>query len=593
MLCVWSPQTRRISGVRLLARGVVHPILPSLKRSLSIVASGLLIASPVNFGEALGQTPVQTPGQTSGQTSGQTEAAQPAPDLRTVAETSGFRRTATHAQTVALLDAIAAAHPTLSRRASMGSTEEGRDQPLLILSDPAVGTPKEAKALCDRTGRVLVFVFANIHAGEVDGKEALPILARELLEAPDEPLLDQLVIVMAPIYNADGNERFAPNDVNRKGQNGPEEMGIRENSNGLDLNRDFIKMEAVETRNLVAAVNAWDAQVVVDCHVTNGSYHRFLVTYAGPKSPAGDARVVEFSDNVFLPDIDRRFEAATGEHAFWYGSFEGSWGEKPASRTRWETFPAQGRYGTTYFGMCGRLSVLVESYSYAPFKDRVLGTRDFCRAILQSAAAHAGPIRGLRDGAIRHGVELSRDGIVGIRSRDIPNPEKGTILGYTEEAKSGQSALETDHAEYECEILHRVEAELTVRAPVAYAIPAAFSGAIAVLDFHGVRRFTLNREQAAEVERSTIDTIAPASRLFQGHAVLQLTATAVPASVTLPAGTTIVPLDHERSGLVVYLLEAASEDGLAAWNFFDEGLKVGAPFPVLRVLSPSAGWETD
>ena len=114
-----------------------------------------------------------------------------------------------------------------------------------------------------------------------------------------------------------------------------------------------------------------------------------------------------------------------------------------------------------------------------------------------------------------------------------------------------------------------------------------------MLDFHGVRRFTLNREQAAEVERSTIDTIAPASRLFQGHAVLQLTATAVPASVTLPAGTTIVPLDHERSGLVVYLLEAASEDGLAAWNFFDEGLKVGAPFPVLRVLSPSAGWETD
>ena len=35
--------------------------------------------------------------------------------------------------------------------------------------------------------------------------------------------------------------------------------------------------------------------------------------------------------------------------------------------------------------------------------------------------------------------------------------------------------------------------------------------------------------------------------------------------------------------LAAYLLEPQSEDGLCAWNFFDEGLKQGADYPVLRL----------
>jgi len=473
----------------------------------------------------------------------------------------------------------------------MGISEEGRDLPLLILSNPPVATPEAARELCDQTGRVLVFLFANIHAGEVDGKEALPILARELLETPSEPLLEQLVIVMAPIYNADGNERFAPNDINRKGQKGPETMGIRENANGLDLNRDFIKIEAAETRSLVRAVNAWDPQVVVDCHVTNGSYHRFLVTYAGPKSPAGDPRIVQFSNDIFLLDIDRRFEAATGEHAFWYGSFEGSITDAVRRHTRWETFPPQPRYGTTYFGLCGRLSVLVESYSYAPYKDRVLGTRDFCRAILQSAAAHSGPIRGLRDGAIRHGTNLGKGGTVAVRSREVQTPKQGTVLGYTEAVQDGQSALTTEHTEYTCAILNCFEPEVTVTVPRAYAILPAFTLAIEALSHHGIRHFTLAQEQSAQVERSTITTLTPASRLFQGHALLDIGATTEPATVVLPAGTVIVPLDQERSALAAFMLEPTADDGLAAWNFFDDGLALGSTFPVFRITGPWEPWE--
>src|SRR5438445_259163 len=81
----------------------------------------------------------------------------------------------------------------------------------------------------------------------------------------------------APIYDADGNERVAK--TNRPGQVGPEEgMGQRANARGLDLNRDFIKLEAPETQGLVRFLNEWNPHLFIDTHTTNGSYHRYTIT---------------------------------------------------------------------------------------------------------------------------------------------------------------------------------------------------------------------------------------------------------------------------------------------------------------------------
>src|SRR6185295_17754918 len=110
--------------------------------------------------------------------------------------------------------------------------------PLVILAEPAVATPEEA----ERSGKLVVFAMGNIHAGEVDGKEALLMLARDIATARDRSLLKQLVIVLCPLFNADGNEKIAK--TNRTYQSGPiEGVGLRVNAQGLDLNRDFVKLE--------------------------------------------------------------------------------------------------------------------------------------------------------------------------------------------------------------------------------------------------------------------------------------------------------------------------------------------------------------
>src|SRR5213079_1574897 len=107
----------------------------------------------------------------------------------------------------------------------IGRTTQGRELPYVIASRPLVTTPLEAK----RLGRPIVYIQGNIHAGEVEGKEPLMAAVRDLVFDPKPNVLDSVVLIAIPIYNADGNEAFGPQARNRGAQNGPEMVGQRPN----------------------------------------------------------------------------------------------------------------------------------------------------------------------------------------------------------------------------------------------------------------------------------------------------------------------------------------------------------------------------
>ena len=162
--------------------------------------------------------------------------------------------------------------------------------------------------------------MGNIHAGEVDGKEALLMLARELATAKEKPLLKDLVIVFAPIFNADGNEKISKE--NRREQDGPGRgVGIRENAAGLDLNRDYIKLDSPEVRASSASSTSGIRPSFIDCHTTNGSHHRYTITYEGPVCPAGDPKLIALVRDELLPEVGRRLEKRSGYKSFFYGNF--------------------------------------------------------------------------------------------------------------------------------------------------------------------------------------------------------------------------------------------------------------------------------
>src|SRR5688500_484622 len=171
---------------------------------------------------------------------------------RTRAERSNYAETSRYEDVVAFIDSLRRIGAPISV-GSIGSTSEGRAIPYVIASRPLVTTPEAARAL----GRPIVYVQGNIHAGEVEGKEALQALVRDLVYQSKQNVLDSIVLVAVPIYNADGNERFADQARNRGDQNGPAMVGQRPNAQGLDLNRDYMKLDAPETRASLRMFNEW------------------------------------------------------------------------------------------------------------------------------------------------------------------------------------------------------------------------------------------------------------------------------------------------------------------------------------------------
>ncbi len=483
--------------------------------------------------------------------------------LRTVAERTGYRETSRHADVTAFCERLAKQSP-LVRLTDFGASTEGRKLHLLVLSDPTVSTPEEAA----KTGRPVVLAFANIHAGEVDGKEAVLALARDL--AAEKELLRKLVVLIVPNLNPDGNEKIDPK--NRTSQNGPPAVGIRANAQGFDLNRDFIKLESPEVRGLVRLFDQWKPLLVVDCHTTNGSYHRYTLTYDGPRYPAADPRLVEAGQEKVLPDLAARVKKATGYDCFAYGNFS-------RDKTRWETYPSSPRFSLQYLALRGQVGLLSESYTYASFADRVKASYAFVRAAFDYAADHGGELNALTADAAKPRQRVA------LRTKTVEAGKGATVLGYVETTKDGRRVRTDTPKDYPVKLVTKVVPTLEVDRPAAYLVLPGYPTAVETLERHGIKLERLTEPVEVEAQAYTVTEVRKAEDEFQKHALVTLEVKPETAKRTAPAGSVLVRTAQPLGQLAAYLLEPQAEDGLAAWNVFDKGLAVGKAFPVLRLLA--------
>jgi dipeptidyl aminopeptidase/acylaminoacyl peptidase len=488
-------------------------------------------------------------------------AASVAQTPTTVAESSDFKATSRHADVVAFCEQLARSAPDVVRLGEFGVSEEGRKMPLLILADPPVATPEEAA----RSSRLVVFVQANIHAGEIDGKEAILMLAREIAQARERPLLKKLILCIAPDVNPDGNDRLARN---RPGQNGPVEVGTRANAKGYDLNRDFVKLETAEVRAMVRLCRQWDPAIYVDMHTTNGSYHRYPLTYDGPRHPNISEKLTTYVRDVLFPDVGTRLEKKTGFPSFFYGNFE-------RNHTTWEAYPAQLRYGTQYIGMRGKIAILSESYAYASYKDRVIAGREFVRSILEFANENIDTIRSV----IREAAKPSQT--IALAHKLVARPQPAKVLGFAQTDRRDDT---TKPVEYTVQHMDIAEATANVNRCNAYLIPAELSKIAENLQRHGIEVQELREDIELKCESPIIVKMSSAARPFQNHSLKSLDVTPPRAlSRRFQAGSFIVRTDDSLGRLASFLLEGGSEDGLAVWNFCDQLLKTGESFPIYRL----------
>jgi hypothetical protein len=508
----------------------------------------------------------------------------------THAERTNFRETSKYTDVVQYLDSLRSLGAKI-HIGSIGKTNEGRDIPFVVASRPLVTTPTEAKQL----RRPIVYVQANIHAGEVEGKEALQAILRDLLFDDHKNVLDSIILIAVPIYNADGNERFAAQERNRTEQNGPVLVGTRANAQGLDLNRDYVKAEAPETVASLAMFREWDPDVFVDLHTTDGSYHGYALTYAATLNPAARF-TLPYTRDTMLVELRQRMRDRHGFEVFDYGNFP----REQGAPTAWETYDSRPRFGTNYYGLRGRISVLSEAYSHDPFERRVASTYDFVFELLSYVAANSDDIFDLaREADVRTtgwGNEPRSAPTIPIRST-LATVRRGPIrveevqrVGDTVRYEAGlprgvkrTGAVRT----VDMPIYDRFSPSLSVPMPWGYAFPREVGDSLLKrLVMHGVAAEVLGDPAEASVATFTIDSTSTATQAFQRHNERRLFGNwGAPSRRSLSAGTIVVRTGQPLGILAMYLLEPLSDDGFVDWNVLDPWASEHT-FPVVRIVQP-------
>ncbi|MGD8331845.1 MAG: M14 family zinc carboxypeptidase, partial [Acidobacteriota bacterium] len=480
--------------------------------------------------------------------------------------------------------------------------------------DVADASPDAVRA----PGKTRIWIQGGIHSGEACGKEAMLIMLRELAQGAWPQWDDDLVLMIAPLYNADGNELVKID--NRGRQNGPiGGMGQRPNAQGYDLNRDHMKLDSPEARSLVTMMNRYDPHLGIDLHTTNGTQHAYYVTYSPPLNPNTPEQIDEMLRGDWLPTLTAAVKEKHGWDYFYYGNASGMGGGRgfggrggrggapPAGAAgrggraaapsdqpqmpRWGTFDHRPRFNNNYIGLRNRFALLSEAYAYATFEDRVWGSYWFVEEALNYAAAHAAAMRDIVAAADAQSVVGQSLG-VRFDTKQIAQPIE-ILMGETEQLLNPYSGQI---------ILNRLDTVRTVTmrdggtfeatesevAPAVYFIPESEREAINKLTIHGVNMWTLDEEVTLPGERFAITSSTTAERTFQDHNERTLEGAWEAAELTLPAGTTVVEVAQPLGRLTFSLLEPRADTGFADWNVFDRSLEGAAYYPVTRAHAEGA-----
>jgi hypothetical protein len=497
----------------------------------------------------------------------QSESANVPADWRTTAEATDYRKTSTYDEAIAYSKRLVAASPWIRYR-SIGKSGEGRDIPLLIASSNKAFTPQAAR----KSGKAVIFIQAGIHAGEIDGKDAGLALLRDIaVTKTRRELLDNAVILFIPIYNVDGHENS--DAYKRINQNGPDEMGFRANATNLNLNRDYMKADAPETRAWLALWNEWKPDLFIDCHVTDGADFRYNVTYEYAHfqevSPFIKGWMDEHFDGKVVPRVESEGNLLT--HYVEFAGREVTGGIA--------TFIATPRFATGYTPLRNRAGLLIETHSLKPYRSRVRGTYDVLRYTIEEAGRERAS---LFEANKKADAEMIERGRTYDPNRQFPlrltNGDKATqIIFKGVEYKMEDSALSgakrivygTKPVDYTIPRFDEGKVTASVAPPLYYIIPPQYHEVLDVLRAHGVVMLRTSMDYSYEVETYRLSDPKWATNSFENRITMTAKKTLVKEYRTYRSGSVLVPMTQDAANVAIHLLEPDSPDSLLYWGFFN------------------------
>lgn len=448
----------------------------------------------------------------------------------------------------------------------VGTTDIGKPLHLVTVSDRAIRTP------ADTRDKAVLLVMNAIHPGEPEGVDASMMLARDLvLDSSMNNLLNDVVVLIIPMYNVDGALNRGHSRVN---QNGPAEHGFRGNARNLDLNRDFMKADALNTRSFIELFHAWEPQVFIDNHTTDGADYQPTMTLISTQKDKLHPILAEYLTGELDPYLYAEMNG------------EGKPGMCPYVDPGPSSVPDSGihgfletpRYSTGFAALFNTIGFVAEAHMLKPFDQRVAATYDLMVALIRKVASDREVIirqKHQADEAISKQDTFALHWVPDTTFRWIDFD--GYEVSFRKSELTGRVMQQYDRTKpYTKPIKYfdTYKADAWAEKPDAYVIPQAWHEAIDLLMLNGVPMRRLVQDSVMNVEAYYIDEYETVTQPYEGHYWhYNTTVRRETHDMRFYAGDYIIPLGHRTDRYVVEALEPEGGDSWFNWNFFDEVLQ--------------------
>jgi hypothetical protein len=496
-------------------------------------------------------------------------------NLLTTSEKTNWAETGPYAEVIELSHKLEAASRFV-KAINFGTTPEGHPMTALIVSKDRAFTPEAAA----KTNKAIILIQSGIHSGEIEGKDTALMLVRDMAVTKRYAAwLDKAIFVVIPVFNIDGHDYFSP--YHRVNQNGPASTGLREDTLGLNLNRDYIKADTPEMRAWLALYNAWLPDFMFDNHVTDGSDMQYDVTWDMARNQDIAEPVRTWINSRYVPELDKRM-AADGHGVAPYGALRNN----PATNKRefyMEVFSP--RYSHLYSAVQNRPCLLVETHSLKSTRTRAWADFDIMRntidiiledpEALRSAVRKADQTLAAQAGnpaaaAVYLTGKVSEQQSHPLLYRALKlGPYKSEVTG------ANVNGYLPDLDNIDTVIHDKIDTTAETQMPLGYIIPAAWKIVADELLLHGVQIEKITAPLDQEFETYRFSNIKFGTAQNEGRVMVDFDAKLVKEKIAVPAGSYWVPMHQRRARLILAMLEPLAPDSLARWGFCDAVLFSG------------------
>ena len=488
-------------------------------------------------------------------------------DWQTYFEKSNYLKTPRYTETMEFFYRLAG-YSEYAEMITFGVSPQGRDLNCLIISKDKAFAVKEAK----KTGKPIILILNGIHSGEIEGKDASMILLREILVTKEkEWLLDNVILLVIPIFSVDGHERFGK--YNRINQNGPKEMGWRTTAQNLNLNRDWMKADSPEMQAMLKLFTEWLPDFLIDNHTTDGADYQYTITFG-----------IEYFKNIYseTEDLLRKefspfLHKKMNEAGFLSYSYVGLKDWTKGVDSGLTDYPATPRLSNGYSTVQNRPSLLIETHMLKPYKDRVFSTKAAMEAVIEFCSDNKARLIELNKRADINSVinliekneklplqfNLS-DMSVKVSFKGIKyNKEMSEISGTENIVYTGEKV------DMEVDLFNDAQVVKDVSVPKEYIIPKECFQIVNRMKLHGIIIDTLKEDKIFNVKRYRFTDIKFAATPYEGRNRVSFVTNEYYEKLKIPAGSFLVNTNQRTIKVIVHLLEPEGDDSFIKWGFFN------------------------